>query len=219
MSSDMKEAQKKIKEKRDTEKVLNHEIAEEVFKATKEQLLPSIREKAEEVSKYVEKVLKEKNDKGLTASQISSIFIKRSANDIANNTISYTPQELSIAFNIYVDMIQEINKHCKFPPSKGTFCQLLGITTQTYDNYMQDSNKTNIMHYIDNYISDIQLISAQINELQPIATMFSLKSQHGFVEATTPIVIKHEKTKDIDDIRAKLNSMKNKTIEADYEEK
>lgn len=219
MSSDMKEAQKKIKEKRDTEKVLNHEIAEEVFKATKEQLLPSIREKAEEVSKYVEKVLKEKNDKGLTASQISSIFIKRSANDIASNIISYTPQELSIAFNIYVDMIQEINKHCKFPPSKGTFCQLLGITTQTYDNYMQDSNKTNIMHYIDNYISDTQLISAQINELQPIATMFSLKSQHGFVEATTPIVIKHEKTKDIDDIRAKINSMKNKTVEAEYEEK
>lgn len=219
MSSDMKEAQKKIKEKRDTEKVLNQEIAEEVFKATKEQLLPSIREKAEEVSKYVEKVLKEKNDKGLTASQISSIFIKRSANDIASNTISYTPQELSIAFNIYVDMIQEINKHCKFPPSKGTFCQLLGITTQTYDNYMQDSNKTNIMHYIDNYISDTQLISAQINELQPIATMFSLKSQHGFVESTTPIVIKHEKTKDIDDIRAKINSMKNKTVEAEYEEK
>lgn len=219
MSSDMKEAQKKIKEKRDTEKVLNHEIAEEVFKATKEQLLPSIREKAEKVSKYVEKVLKEKNDKGLTASQISSIFIKRSANDIASNTISYTPQELSIAFNIYVDMIQEINKHCKFPPSKGTFCQLLGITTQTYDNYMQDSNKTNIMHYIDNYISDTQLISAQINELQPIATMFSLKSQHGYVEATTPIVIKHEKTKDIDDIRAKINSMKNKTVEAEYEEK
>ena len=73
--SNIEKARKKQQEQRDTEKVLNHQIAEKVFESTKEQLLPSIREKAEEVSKYVEKVLKEKDDDGLTASQISSLFI------------------------------------------------------------------------------------------------------------------------------------------------
>ena len=212
-------ARKSLQEKKDAEKVLDKEIAEKVFKATKEQLLPSIREKAEEVSKYVEKVLAEKDEKGLTASQISSLFIKRSVNDIAIGKISYTAQELAIAFNIYVDMIQAINKKCKFPPSKASFCQLLGITTQTYNNYLQDIDKTDIMNYIDNYISDIQLTSAQMGELQAIPVMFGLKSQHGFVEASAPVVIKHEKTTDINDIRAKINSLKNKVVEANYEEK
>ncbi len=219
MSSDMKEAQKKIKEKRDTEKVLNHEIAEKVFEATKEQLLPSIRQKAEEVSLYLEKVLKEKDDRGLTATKILPLIAKRSLTDTVNTTKTFTPQELAIAFNIYVDMIDKINNYTKFPPNKGTFCQMLGISRATYDNYMQDPSKAEIMRIIDDYITTTILTSSQIGELKELSSMFTLKSNHGFVEATTPIVIKHEKTKDIDDIRAKINSMKNKTIEAEYEEK
>lgn len=219
MSKDMKEAQKKIQENRDSEKVLNHEMAEKVFEATKEQLLPAIRQKAEEVSLYLEKVLKEKDEQGLTATKILPLIAKRSLTDIVNTTKTFTPQELAIAFNIYVDMIDKINNYTKFPPNKGTFCQMLGISRATYDNYMQDPNKAEIMRIIDDYITTTILTSSQIGELRELSSMFTLKSGHGFVEATTPIVIKHEKTKDIDDIRAKINSMKNKTIEAEYEEK
>lgn len=215
----MKQAQSKIKEKIDTEKVLNHKIAEKVFETTKEELLPSIRKKAEEVSLYLEKVLKEKDDNGLTATKILPLIAKRSLTDVANTTKTFTPQELAIAFNIYVEMIDKINNYTKFPPNKGTFCQMLGISRATYDNYMQDSEKYEIMHIIDDYITTTILTSSQIGELREISSMFTLKSGHGFVEATTPIVIKHEKTKDIDDIRAKINSMKNKTVEAEYEEK
>lgn len=215
----IEKARKSLEKKRDAEKVLNQEIAEKVFETTKEQLLPSIRAKAEEVSKYVEKVLKEKDEDGLTASQISSLFIKRSANDIAIGNISYTSQELAIALNIYVEMIQEINKYCKYPPNKGSFCQLLGITPQTYANYLQDPEKSNIMNFIDNYISTTLLTSAQLGELRELSSMFTLKSSHGFVEATSPVVIKHEKTTDIDDIRAKLNSLKGRVIDAEYKEK
>lgn len=219
MSSDMKKAQETIKNKRDTEKVLNQEMAEKVLAVTKEQLLPSIREKAEEVSLYLEKVLKEKDDNGLTATKILPLIAKRSLSDTVYTTKTFTPQELAIAFNIYVDMIDKINNYTKFPPNKGTFCQMLGISRATYDNYMQDSEKYEIMHIIDDYITTTILTSSQIGELKELSSMFTLKSNHGFVEATTPIVIKHEKTKDIDDIRAKINSMKNKTIEANYEEK
>ncbi len=215
----MKKAQAKVKENKDTEKVLNHEIAEKVFEATKEQLLPSIRQKAEEVSLYLEKVLKEKDDRGLTATKILPLIAKRSLTDTVNTTKTFTPQELAVAFNIYVDMIDKINNYTKFPPNKGTFCQMLGISRATYDNYMQDPSKAEIMRIIDDYITTTILTSSQIGELKELSSMFTLKSNHGFVEATTPIVIKHEKTKDIDDIRAKINSMKNKTIEAEYEEK
>lgn len=219
MSSDMKRAQETIKNKRDAEKVFNQEIAEKVLEATREQLLPSIREKAEEVSLYLEKVLKEKDENGLTATKILPLIVKRSLTDTVYTTKTFTPQELAIAFNIYVDMIDKINNYTKFPPNKGTFCQMLGISRATYDNYMQDSDKYEIMHIIDDYITTTILTSSQIGELRELSSMFTLKSNHGFVEATTPIVIKHEKTKNIDDIRAKINLMKNKTIEANYEEK
>ena len=56
-------------------------------------------------------------------------------------------------------------------------------------------------------------------ELDSITTMFSLKAQHGFVEAQAPMVIEHKKTTDIDTINAQLEALKgNKIIDADYEE-
>ena len=49
--------------------------------------------------------------------------------------------------------------------------------------------------------------------------MFTLKTQHGFIEAQAPMVIEHKKTTDIDTINAQLQALKgNKIIDADYEE-
>ena len=145
---------------------------------------------------------------------------ERSREDIACiQNKSYTSYELGEALNIYIDMIAEINKICKFPPSKGSFCALLGITRKTYDNYLCDPEKVDVMGLIDDYITTTALTSAQLRELDSITTMFSLKAQHGFVEAQAPMVIEHKKTTDIDTINAQLEALKgNKIIEADYEE-
>lgn len=207
------------KKQREQEKNLNQKIVEEVFKTTKEQMLPSIRAKAEEVSQYLEKVLKEKDVNGLTATKIMPLIAKRSLNDIAITNKTFTPQELAIAFNIYVDMIDKINNYTKFPPNKGSFCQMLGISRSTYDNYMQDVEKCEIMRIIDDYITTTILTSSQVGELREITSMFTLKSNHGFVETTAPIVIEHQKTSNIEDIKERLQSIKGNVIEAEYKEK
>lgn len=215
----MKKAQEVFKEQHHQNKIEEQELTNKIQQVAKDNLLPAIREKAEEVSQYLEKVLKEKDSDGLTATQILALITKRSTSDIAYlGNKGYTKQELAIAFNIYVDMIQEINKHCKFPPNKGSFCQMLGISRTTYDNYMEDPDKYEIMHIIDDYISTSLLTSAQLGELREISSIFTLKSGHGFVEQQAPTVIEYKKTESIDDIKSKLASIKGNVKEAEWSE-
>jgi len=214
----MSESSKARVKNNDINKIKQIELVNEIKEKTKDLLLPSIHKKMESVAVLIKE--KVSNNNGLTVSQILPLITKRSREDIAciqNKT--YTSYELGEALNIYIDMIAEINKICKFPPSKGSFCALLGITRKTYDNYLCDPEKVDVMGLIDDYITTTALTSAQLRELDSITTMFSLKAQHGFVEAQAPMVIEHKKTTDIDTINAQLEALKgNKIIEADYEE-
>lgn len=194
------------------------ELAKKMQEETKEMLLPSIRNKMEEVANVIKEKVAHNN--GLTVSQILPLITKRSTSDIATiQNKSYTPYELGEALNIYMEMIAKINTICKFPPSKGSFCALLGISRKTYDNYMCDPNKIDIMGIIDDYITTSVLTSAQLGELREISSMFNLKTQHGFVEAQTPTVIEYKKTTNIDEINAQISALKDKKIiDAEYDE-
>lgn len=194
------------------------ELAKKMQEETKEMLLPSIRNKMEEVANVIKEKVAHNN--GLTVSQILPLITKRSTSDIATiQNKSYTSYELGEALNIYMEMIAKINTVCKFPPSKGSFCALLGISRKTYDNYMCDPNKIDIMGIIDDYITTSVLTSAQLGELREISSMFNLKTQHGFVEAQTPTVIEYKKTTNIDEINAQISALKNKkVIDAEYDE-
>lgn len=202
-------------------KIANQDIVRDIQKVTQENLLPNVKQKAQEVSEYIEKEIKKiNNSEGLTSTQIFDVITSRSVSDIATvGSKSYTAQELAIALNIYVKMMSDINKYVKMPPSKSSFCLLLGIGTETYNNYMVDPEKANIMNIIETYITGSKLSSAQTGELREISTMFELKASHGFVEAQSPVVIKHETKVDIDDIRNQLQEMKRgRVTEAQYEE-
>lgn len=210
-------AKQTYKKNKDKEAMQKQEIVRKIQEETKDMLLPAIQEKMQSVAEVIKQKVSDNN--GLTVSQILPLIARRSTSDIATiTTKTYTPYELGEALNIYIDMIAEINKVCKFPPSKGSFCALLGITRKTYDNYMCDPEKIDVMGLIDDYITTTALTSAQLRELDSITTMFSLKAQHGFVEAQAPMVIEHKKTTDIDAINEQLQALKGKVIEAEYEE-
>ncbi len=216
-NQNIKQQTKTYKENRDKEIIQKQKLAKQIQEETKELLLPTIHEKMKSVAELIKQKVSDNN--GLTVSQILPLITKRSTADIATVTSkTYTPYELGEALNIYIDMIAEINKVCKFPPSKGSFCALLGITRKTYDNYMCDPEKVDVMGLIDDYITTTALTSAQLRELDSITTMFSLKAQHGFVEAQAPMVIEHKKTTDIDAINEQLQALKGKVIDAEYEE-
>lgn len=207
--------QKRIKD----EKVLQRqELIKDIQNSTKESLMMSIQKKANDVSQELENVLK--NSSGLTSTQIFNLITNRSTASIdVISKKSYTPEELVIAFQIYKNMIAKINEKVSFPPNKTTFCQLLGISTTTYSNYRQNPDKMEIMQIIDDYIVGNILTSAQVGQLEKISSIFATKSQHGLVEASTPIVIEHKKPQDIDEIKRKMAEIKENAIEAQYEEK
>lgn len=209
---------KKRNYNRDKQEMKKQELAKKIQQETKDILLPTVKNKMEQVSRLISDKLS--NNNGLTASQILPLITRRSTSDIATiQNKSYTAYELGEALNVYMDMIAKINQVCKFPPSKGTFCALLGISRKTYDNYMVDPEKVDIMGIIDDYITTSVLTSAQLGELREISSMFTLKTQHGFIEAQAPMVIEHKKTTDIEAINAQLQALKgNKIIEAEYEE-
>lgn len=203
---------------REKEQMNKQELVKQVQEDTKNMLLPTIKEKMNEVAEIIQE--KVSNNNGLTISQILPLITKRSTSDIATiQNKTYTPYELGEALNIYMEMIAKINTICKFPPSKGSFCALLGISRKTYDNYMCDPEKIDIMGIIDDYITTSVLTSAQLGELREISSMFTLKSQHGFIEASAPVIIEHKKEVPVDDIKAQLQALKrDNIIDGEYTE-
>lgn len=215
-------AGEKTKKRVHNAKVKNQQIVQAIQEQAKENLLPTIANKCEEVSKYIEEKLKGYSEaKGLTTTEIFNVIANRSIADIATITNKgYTPQELAIAFNYYVQMMTEINKYTAMPPSKSTFCLMLGISLVTYNNYLQDPERSEVMNMVETYITGVKLTSAQLGETKEISTIFDLKAQHGFVEVQAPTTIIHEKKIDVEDIRSQLAELRRgKAQDAEYEEK
>lgn len=131
----------------------------------------------------------------------------------------YSNAELGILFDYYKQYIEQINKIQQFLPTKKNFCSFAGISSKTYDSYMQsdDSERREIMQMIDDYITDITLTSAQNGEIKEITTIFRSKAEHGMVEASAPVVIEHKSETNMNTILKQIQAVNQgkslKTIE------
>lgn len=131
----------------------------------------------------------------------------------------YSNAELGILFNYYKQFIEEINKVQTYLPTKKNFCSFAGISSNTYDRYMQadDAERREIMQIIDDFITDLQLSSAQNGEVKEITTIFRSKAEHGLVEQTAPVVIEHRSETNMDTILKQIKAVNQgkslKTIE------
>lgn len=134
-------------------------------------------------------------------------------------TPKYSNAELGILFNYYKQFIEEINKVQTYLPTKKNFCSFAGISSSTYDRYMKadDAERREIMQIIDDFITDLQLSSAQNGEVKEITTIFRSKAEHGLVEQTAPVVIEHRSETNMDTILKQIKAVNQgkslKTIE------
>ncbi|MFA5407681.1 MAG: hypothetical protein WC343_02805 [Bacilli bacterium] len=205
-----------IKESQHKKKILKNDITEKVFEETKNQLIPTIKEKVNKITEYLESI---NETKGLSATQLTPIFASRSIDDMLTvNHKTYTEEELAIAFNEYVKMVAKINEYTKFVPTKKNFCLFLGISSHTYNSYLTNPDKAEITQIIDDYITDTMLTSAQYKEIDNITTMFRSKAEHGMIEAQAPTIIKHERIVNLEEINKRL-AQDSKVINAEFSEK
>lgn len=203
------------KKKDDTQK-----LVKQIQDESKEKLLPMLQEKSQELTNYIVDLLHEKGEENVNNTQILSLIARKSLSEIAMNTsrISYTPQEIVMGFNLYLDMINKINAIKKYPPTVESFSMFMGISRNTYNNWLVDSEKKDIMDYIHSYLLGVLATGGLTGEVKEISAMYQQKVM-GKVEAQTPIVVKHEKTADIDEINAQLEALKGKKIiDAEYDE-
>lgn len=181
-------------------------------------LLPTLKSKTEELTKQIIEKLENRGEL-VNSVEILSVIAKRSLADVATGSAnSYTPQELMIAFNLYLEMMEKIQQYKSFPPTVETFCLFLGISRSTYNNWLADPSRKDAMDYIHSYLLGTLANGGLTGELKEISAMYQQKVM-GKVEATAPIVVEHKKEFNIDEIKEHLNALKEtNVIEAEWEE-
>lgn len=213
----IKESNRENREKKiqDREQLVN-QIREE----SKEKLLPTLKKKTTELTNYIIELLKNKGEEKVNNIQIMSLIAQRSMLEVANvGNITYTPQEIMLGFNLYLEMINKINEIKKFPPTVESFSIFMGISRSTYNNWLVDPDKREVMDYIHSYLLGVLATGGLMGEVREISAMYLQKTM-GKVEVQQPIVVKHEKATDVEDINRQLEALKrDNVIDADWTEK
>ena len=207
-------ATKRNQDKREMEK---QKLIQEIKEESKNMLLPNLKEKMQGITNQITTLLK---DKDINNIQIMSIIAKGS---LLENTlgrgVGYTPQELSVGFDLYLDMINKINEIKPFPPTVESFANFMGISRETYNNYLVDADRKDIMNYIHSYLLGVLATSSLTGETKEISSIYISKTM-GKVEQVQPIIVEHKKMANIDDINKRLADLsKDNIINAEYEEK
>jgi len=145
-------------------------------------------------------------DGALSVMEIDSLLRRKA---MLGGSPKYSNEELWILFNYYQEFVLKINENTTYIPSKNNFCAFAGISSATYDAYMQsaDAERRDIMQKIDDYITDTMFRLSQKGELKEITTMFLGKTQHHMVEASAPVVIQHETKTDTNEIMKQIQAV------------
>ena len=196
------------------------ELVNQIKEESKEKLLPTLKEKTSELTNYIVELLKNKGEEKVNNIQIMSLIAQRSMLEVANaGNITYTPQEIMLGFNLYLDMINKINEIKKFPPTVESFSIFMGISRTTYNNWLVDPDKREVMDYIHSYLLGVLATGGLMGEVREISAMYLQKTM-GKIEAQQPIIVKHEKVTDVDDINRQLEALKrDNIIDAEWSEK
>lgn len=185
---------------------------EQLVQASKNQIMEEYKKKLpQELSKRLDMIITQisvqEEVQGLSSIEINEIL--RPHNLIGSNP-KYSADELRIIFDYYREALIAINRKYKYPPSKENFCAFAGMSTVTYNKYLQSPNEEmqELMLMIDDYIRENMLTSAQIGETKEITTMFRGKTAHGMVEAQSPIVVEHRSETDMSQINKMIEAVK-----------
>lgn len=102
----------------------------------------------------------------------------------------YSASELDIIFDYYKECIRDMNKIEIFPPNKEQFCQLCGISTETFSQYKNGSSSEirEVLLRVEDYIANYLNVGGLTRKTDAVTGIFIQKSSLGRKEATEPTV-------------------------------
>lgn len=140
---------------------------------------------------------------------IQNYFFK-SINPIGNREPEYNAEKLAIIFELYSDIVSEINsKIGDFIPNISSFCLFAGITTQTFKNYKRstDLDLRTIYEKINDYCFNSNLTLAQSGKLSEKSTIYRMKVEEDKSEKSEPQIHIHADTLDMEMVNRRLKEI------------
>lgn len=214
--------QEKTQEKRHKEsldKIKLNEIKNEIFENKRANLPKIIQERTLEIAQKLKDEIVDID--GFDTPYIYELIANP---NILSVKVKLTTTELMIAFQEFKKTMTEINRYTRQTPSIELFSAFIGISTNTYRNYLNDidEERQNVMHMIDNYITGTVLESSKKRQIDSSTAMYTTKAQHGIVEQNAPQIVRHEiQTVDRSSLLETINKIKSTgtILDAEYKEK
>lgn len=161
---------------------------------------------------------------------IVSNYFFRSINNLQNIEPKYSGEHLSILWNLYLYMVEQVNLNlCEFAPSISHFCKFIGITTVGLKKMLKspDEGIKTVVQKIYDVCYDERMTMSEVGKFNPRATTFRIKSEMEINEKEKPQVVINANNVNFDEINKRIEELTNfdkrvnkiKVAEAKYEEK
>lgn len=100
---------------------------------------------------------------------------------VAGLSPSYSADEISLAFDFYMDCVEKLNEAHPYTPKKEDFCHMINISTNTFDRWQtshSDENMRNVCDKIQDYFVARVADGAFCGQIDKIYAMFHQKSSN-----------------------------------------
>lgn len=158
-----------------------------------------------------------KNDKGEVTSTklhitpyIVSNYFFRSINGLNNIEPEYSGEHLSILWNLYTYMVEQVNIHLTpFTPNITHFCKFIGITSSSLKRMLKspDDGIRITVEKIYDVCYDERMTMAELDKYNARATTFRMKSEMNINEKDVPQVVINTQSIDFDSISKRLSEL------------
>ena len=172
----------------------------------------------EKIQEYSNKCLETKYTKDGTPYKIPNlnpILIKnyffKSINPLANSEPQYSAEKLGIVWELYNEMVMQINIQIgEFVPNITTFCEFAGITLRKFKSYKNSSDEQLriVAEKIEDSCFNSNVTLAQKDKLNTRMTIYRMKSEQERIEKEQPQIHIHESNKvNLSDIASRLDEI------------
>lgn len=163
--------------------------------------------------KYVEiKYDKYGNKEKMVNPYLISTYFFKSINPLTSKIPTYSAEKLSIVWNLYMYLIEQVNMNIvPFQPTLTHFAKFSGISLSTLSNYKNngDEDMMNLCEKIYDECFNGNVSLAQTGNLNEKSTMSRMKIENQVQEKITPQVRFNVETKvDLDEINKRLEEIK-----------